>query len=418
MTVALLSIGTELTRGNITNTNGAWLATELTELGFEVTAIDVVDDDRSRIVDALKRLSQTHEFVFCSGGLGPTTDDITTECAAAALGVDLAIHPPSVIAIEKRMARFGRTMAESNRKQAFFPIGATILANDWGTAPGFAVKFGNATVFFTPGVPQEMKSLFVQRIVPLLGLPSDRTPTEIVFRTFGEGESELNDRLSGIETEYDVTIGYRVHFPEVDVKVLARAVEPETARHRAEQASLVVRKRLANCIYGEGKTNLPTVLGQHLDSLKQRFAVAESCTGGLVSSLITENPGVSSWFSGSIVSYANEVKIDVLGVPSELIETRGAVSLEVAKAMAEGVCRVTKSAFGLAITGIAGPTGGSEDKPVGTVCFAVTGPNGTHTYRKLLRGDRPRIQRLAAYHGMRLVLDYFTQLSARNTSER
>jgi nicotinamide-nucleotide amidase len=408
MTVAILGIGTELTRGDIANTNGAWLAKELTALGFEVAAIDVVDDDRTRIIDALSRLAKKHTLIVCTGGLGPTTDDITTECAAQILGVDLELDAPSLTAIESRMARFGHSMTESNRKQAYFPKGATIFSNDWGTAPAFKITLGSATVFFTPGVPTEMKAIFEERIVPSLGIPLDRTPYEIVFRTFGAGESALNDRLRGIEAEFDVTIGYRVHFPEVDIKVLARDANLEGAKTRANQAASVVRTRLSDCIYGEGKTFLPLVLGSHFDALNQRFAIAESCTGGLVSSLITEQPGVSSWFAGSVISYANDVKSDVLGVSKETLLLHGAVSTEVAQSMVEGVCSILRCTYGLAITGIAGPTGGSEEKPVGTVVFAVKGPRGIVTIKKHFHGERARVQRVAAYFGLKLVLDYLT----------
>jgi nicotinamide-nucleotide amidase len=195
-----------------------------------------------------------------------------------------------------------------------------------------------------------------------------------------------------------------VRFPEVDVKILARDEDSDKARQRAEQASKVVRERLKDCIYGEGPTSYPETIGGKIAAIGGKLAVAESCTGGLVASLITENPGVSNWFSGSIVSYGNEVKAAVLGVDSALIKTHGAVSLEVASAMVEGVCRITGASHGLAITGIAGPTGGTPDKPVGTVCFAVHSPQGTWTTRKILVGDRARVQRLAAYHGLRLVL--------------
>ena len=408
MTVALLGIGTELTRGDISNTNGGWLAKELTELGFEVAAIDVVDDYLPRIVDAIRRLSERHEVVICTGGLGPTTDDITREAAAAVLGVELRLDATSLVAIEARMSRFGRSMSPSNRNQAAFPEGAQIIANDFGTAPGFAIFPGYSKVFFLPGVPQEMKSMFAACIVDKLGLPQARTPYELLFRTFGLGESAVNDRLVGIEAQFGITIGYRVHFPEVDVKLLCRDPSSEAARHRAQQASLVVRERLGDYIYAEGPSSLPEVIGAKLVALKQKFALAESCTGGLVSALITEHPGVSPWYAGAVVCYGNEVKSRVLGVSPGLLETHGAVSKPVADAMVEGVCRITSADYALAITGLAGPSGGSDEKPVGTVCFAVKTPNGTRLDLRLLQGDRTRIQRLAAFHGLKMVLSALT----------
>lgn len=405
MTVALLGIGTELTRGDLANTNGTWLAQELTALGFEVTAIEVVDDERTRIVATLERLSQTHELVICTGGLGPTTDDLTTACAATLLGVALAFDPPSLTAIEARFVRLGREMTESNRKQAYFPSGATILANDWGTAPGFAIEHGKAKLFFTPGVPQEMRPMFAERIVPLLSIPQERTPHEVVLRTFGLGESAINDTLNGIESEFDVTVGYRIRFPEVDVKVLVRDVDSTKALDRAEQAKAAIFSRLGSYVYGEGPVTLPIVIGQTLTRLNRKLAVAESCTGGLLSSIITEQSGVSGWFLGGVVSYANEVKTAILQVQPELLVKHGAVSEAVARAMAEGVAAATGADYALAITGVAGPEGGSDDKPVGTVCFALRTPLGQVSCRKQLTGERVRIQRLSAYHALKLLLD-------------
>ncbi|MGC4069720.1 MAG: CinA family nicotinamide mononucleotide deamidase-related protein [Polyangiaceae bacterium] len=405
MTVALLGIGTELSRGDVTNTNGAWLARELTELGFEVAAIDVVDDDEERIIDALLRLSAKHELAFCTGGLGPTTDDITTECVAAALRTSLELHPPSLRAIEERLARFGRAMSASNEKQAYFPKGATVIPNDWGTAPGFSVRVNDCKIYFLPGVPSEMTEIFRHRILPDLAAPRHRTPFELVLRTVCEGESVINDRLSDVEATFDVTLGYRTRFPEVDVKILTKDVDLERARERAERAKAAVCERLSDCVYGAGTDTLPSRLGDELSARGLSLALAESCTGGLAASLITRCPGVSSWFDGSIVSYANEVKSRVLGVATHLIETHGAVSSEVAEAMVNGVCRATGSPCGLAITGIAGPSGGTPAKPVGTVWFGLRDPSGTRSFREVFAGDRLRIQQLAAHFGLKRLLD-------------
>lgn len=404
MTVALLCIGTELTRGDVTNTNGSWLAQELTERGFEVAAIDVVDDDLGRIIDALRRLSALHEWVICTGGLGPTTDDITRDAAAALLGVELNLDPSSLQAIETRMLRFGRVMSPSNRRQAYFPAGATVLPNDYGTAPGFVMQFGRAKLAYLPGVPQEMRGMFADQVAPLLELPEARTPFEQLFHTYGMGESALNDALEGIEAEFDVTIGYRVRFPEVDVKVLAREISEEASKAKAERASRVVRERLGEHIYAEGRQSMPEVLGERLMNRNGKLAIAESCTGGLVSSLITEQAGASAWFLGGVVCYANEVKTGLLGVKSSDLESHGAVSREVAEALAHGIRRLTSADYGLSITGIAGPTGGTADKPVGTVWFGLVTKEHCVVENRQFHGERTRIQRLAAYHGLKMLL--------------
>ncbi len=397
------------------NTNGSWLAKELTILGFEVAAIDVVDDEPARIVSALVRLAAAHEVVICTGGLGPTTDDLTTACAAKALGTELERHEPSVRAITERLARYGRTLSESNAKQAYFPRGAEILPNDWGTAPGFLVRLGPAKVFFLPGVPSEMMALFEHRVAKCLGLPPDRTPFEVLLRSFGLPESSLNDRLAGIAEQHDVVVGYRVRFPEIDIKLHARDPDPEKAAARAEQAAVAVVERLGPVVYGRGDVTLAGALGNRLILAGRELGVAESCTGGLVASLITAEAGASQWFRGGIVAYANEVKTHLLGVTPDVIETKGAVSVEVARAMAIGACQALGSQVGLGITGIAGPSGGSEEKPVGTVCFGIHGPAGTYSEVRKFTGERPRIQRMAAFHALSLLLGDLASLPRENS---
>lgn len=334
MTAGLLGIGTELTRGDIANTNGAWLARELTLLGFEVTAIDVVDDDPDRIVAALERLTNAHELVICTGGLGPTTDDVTTVAAARALGVDLRLDSASFDAIRARLVQFGRGMTESNSKQALFPSGAEILANHWGTAPGFSIRLGRARCVFLPGVPSEMMEIFQHQLVSSLDLPLKRTPFEILLHSFGLPESTLNDRLQGIEREFGIVIGYRVRSPEIDIKLHARDDRLEVAMERAERAAAAVVERLGEVIYGRGNVTLAGVLAEKLTKRGLDLGLAESCTGGLVASLLTAEAGASRWLRGGVVAYSNQVKSSILGVPSSAIELNGAVSIEVAEAMA------------------------------------------------------------------------------------
>jgi nicotinamide-nucleotide amidase len=405
MTVALLGIGTELSRGDLANGNGTWLARELTDLGFEVAAIDVVDDDPRRIAGALLRLSEQHELVVCTGGLGPTTDDLTTATVADALGVPLELHEPSALRIGERLARYGRTLSDSNKKQAYFPKGACVLPNEWGTAPGFCVYFGKCRCYFLPGVPSEMREIFRHHIVPDLGLPVERTPFERLLHTYGLPESTLNDKLAGLEDAHHVTIGYRVRFPEIDVKVHARDPQPMLAATRATAAARDVIERLGKVVYGIGNVSLPEVLGQRLLATHRSLGVAESCTGGLLASLLTQQAGASAWFRGGVVAYANDVKSKLLGVEANVIAAEGAVSESVAAAMAVGACSAVRANIGVGITGIAGPTGGSDAKPVGTVCFGIHDASGTRAVTQRFVGDRQRIQRVAAFHAMSMVLE-------------
>lgn len=404
MSAAILCIGTELTRGELQNTNATWLAEALTTIGFDVREIDCVDDDRARIEAALGRLSQAHEVVVCTGGLGPTTDDITTECAARLAGVELVRDEPSLELIRERLARFGRQMAVSNAKQADFPRGSRILPNPNGTAPGFELKLNRALAYFMPGVPFEMKAMFESFVEPsILPLLGDRH-FQVLLRTYGLAESEVNDRLAGIEAEFGVLIGYRATLPEIEVKVLARGASVELAKERAEAGARAVRERLGEeAIFGEGKTRFPEAVCLLLQAKSQTLALAESCTGGLVSELLTAHSGSSAVFRGGAVTYSNESKIALLGVPAVLLARFGAVSAEVARAMAEGARSAFNSDFALALTGIAGPTGATADKPVGLVHFAVASASGVSDRRVVFSGNRDQVRRRAAFAGLALV---------------
>lgn len=400
---AILCIGTEVTRGEVVNTNGNVLAEALTALGFEVTAIEAVDDHAGRIQESLSRLGREHAALVVTGGLGPTTDDITTLAVADLLGVPLERDTASLSRILELMARFGRTPAKSNEKQADFPRGAEVLPNAYGTAPGFAIRIASALACFMPGVPREMRAMFEASVAPRLSGMVDVALRQIRVRTSGMPESEVNDRLAGIEAEFDVTLGYRASFPVVEVKVLARATEPAEAEARARRAANVVRERLGHAVFGEGDLTFTAALGQELVSRGLTLACAESCTGGMIGQMLTESAGSSEFFAGSAVVYANSAKIALLGVPAELIERHGAVSAEVARAMAEGARARFAVDLAVAVTGIAGPGGGSEQKPVGLVHFAVASVAGTSDRQIVFPGDREMIRRRAAHAGLLMV---------------
>ncbi|MBN2192764.1 MAG: CinA family nicotinamide mononucleotide deamidase-related protein [Polyangiaceae bacterium] len=406
MRAAILCVGTELSRGETRDANGAWIARALAELGVEVAEISIVPDDPAAISAALERLSAVHELLLCTGGLGPTTDDITASVAARVLGVRLVRDAGTLERIRSRLATLGRPLTESNAKQADIPADATLLPNDAGTAPGFAVRLGQAKAWFMPGVPHEMQAMFSGSIAPsLMGLPPVPTST-IVLRTFGVGESVVNDRLAGIEAEYEIVLGYQVRFPEVLVKVQARAGSPGEATERARRAAAAVLRRLGPDVYGEGDRALPAVLSEKLAMLGLSLAVAESCTGGMVGALMTELPGASRVLEGGAIVYSNAAKQTLLGVPGAMLATYGAVSGEVALAMAEGALRACRADVALAITGIAGPGGGTSAKPVGLVELAVVGGGKSRQERAIFPGSRTRVRTLAAWNGMRLVLDH------------
>lgn len=405
MTAAVLSIGTELTRGELVNANAAWLGEQLTGLGFDVVEHVTVADDVGDIVAAMRRLAARVRVVVATGGLGPTSDDRTQEAAAEAMGVRLVRNEPALQRIRSRWEAMGREMPASNEKQADFPEGAEILPNPVGTAPGFAVSLGDCRLFFLPGVPREMTHLFQESVVPAIAPMGERNSHQIHIRSFGFTESQVGDLLSGIEEAHEgITLGYRAHFPEIEVKVLARAETASEAEERAREVAEEVRARLGDAVYGEREDTFAGAVGRLLREKRRTLAIAESCTGGLVGAMVTSVPGSSDYLLLDAVTYSNHSKTKVLGVTSECLRAHGAVSSECAAAMAEGALRISDADIAVSITGIAGPGGGTEAKPVGTVWFGLARKDApTFTKMRRLPGDRERIRKLAAYVALQMV---------------
>jgi len=407
MTCVVMSIGTELTRGELVNSNAAWLAAELTGLGFEVTTHLTVDDDRARIVETLRRAASGASVIVATGGLGPTTDDLTTDAIADALGLPLVRDEASLEHIRRRFEKFGRTMTPSNAKQADFPQGAEVLPNPIGTAAGFGVRIGRCASYFMPGVPSEMKRMFEEQVVSRIRPLAPGNLFQIRLRTFGLPESVVGEKLAGVEAAFAGTIiGYRAHFPEIEVKVLARGTSHGAARDICERATAEVRTRLGGHVYGDADDTFAGVVGRALRTRGWTLAIAESCTGGLVGHMLTREPGASDFLLLDAVTYANSAKARILSVDEETIRWHGAVSAEVASGMARGAKRVSGADIALSLTGVAGPSGGTEAKPVGTVYVALTRLDGTtDVVHRVFQGDRIRIQTLAAYAGLQMVRD-------------
>ncbi len=423
MPAAILSIGTELTRGELTNGNARWLGERLTELGFEVVEHATVADDAERIRATLLRLGQGTDVIVCTGGLGPTTDDLTAAAVAEALGVPVERDAASLAAIENRYKALARPMPAANAKQADLPRGATVLENAVGTAPGFVVSVGTARAFFMPGVPMEMQHIFETHVAPAIERLAPRTSHQIHIRTFGWPESVVAERLRDLDLggslhSPGVTLGYRVTFPEVEVKVLASAPladnPADAARELATRVATDVRSRLSDVAYGGKHDTYPQYIGGLLRKVGWKLALAESCTGGLIGKLLTDPPGSSDYFLGSAVVYANTAKARMLGVPEALLRDHGAVSEEVARSMAENALRTSGAEIAVAVTGIAGPTGGSKHKPVGTVCFAVAQRNEpTRSRTELFPGDRERVRLRTAYSALRSVAEAVNHVPAK-----
>ena len=405
MTAAVLSIGTELTRGELVNTNAAWLGEELTKLGFEVVEHATVDDQLERIVTLIRRFAETNRVVVVTGGLGPTSDDLTTAAAASATGVELRRDARVVEGIRQKFKAFGRVMPESNAKQGDFPEGAQVLPNPVGTAPGFALSLGEARFFFVPGVPREMKHIFHESILRAIAALAEPRTHQVHIRTFGMTESGVAQALHGLEKKHEgLTLGYRAHFPEIEVKVHVRADSAAEAERRSEAIAEDVRTLLGDAVFGGRADSFPEAVGQALRDKGKTLAVAESCTGGRVGEMLTRVSGASNYLLLDAVVYANSAKQAVLGVGEEILRAHGAVSAETAAAMAEGALRVAGADIAVSITGIAGPDGGTEDKPVGTIWFGLArrGERTITKHRKLPWG-RERVQILASYVALELV---------------
>ncbi|MCX7807838.1 MAG: competence/damage-inducible protein A [Deltaproteobacteria bacterium] len=406
MLVAILAIGTEVTRGEIVNTNAAFLARRVSELGGEISEHVVVPDEIEAIAKALERLGQSNELIVSTGGLGPTSDDLSAQAVAHLLKKALVLDEGALESVRKRLSLLGRPMRASHEKLALLPEGARPIPNPEGMAPGFVVNIGRAKAFFLPGVPREMERMFEESIAPFLVSELKRSSHVVYLRAFGEGESAIAERLSGLEKEFPgLRVGYRIVFPEIEIRLLM-SHEANDAASTLGLVAQEVRRRLGTLVYGEGNESFSAYVGRLLRERGLTIAVAESCTGGLVGQLLTSVPGSSDYFLLDAVTYSNGSKVQLLGVNPELIRAYGAVSAEVAAEMANGVVRISGAELGLSITGIAGPGGGNEVKPVGTVWMALARKDEKAKTRLFhFSGERERIRMLAAYHGLRWVAE-------------
>jgi len=353
------------------------------------------------------------DAVLVSGGLGPTQDDMTSDAAARALGLRLVLHPQVLEDLKSRFARRGLEMPLSNEKQAFFPEGAEVIPNPWGTACGFVIRRAGRILVFLPGVPRELERLMGEKVVPLLeGERREKTWIRVrTLKIFGLTESAIADRLQKVKPQdFSATLAYLPRYPENHVKITVREKSAQAADEKLRALESLIRERLQGRVIAADQETLEEVVGRLLREHGATLAVAESCTGGLVAHRLTRVPGSSDYFDRSAVVYSNAAKVQMLGVPESLIARVGAVSAEVAEAMAAGVREMGPTTLGLAVTGIAGPAGGSEEKPVGTVFIALAAPRGTFSKRYQFQGERTQIQALSAYVAMDWVRRYFLNL--------
>lgn len=390
----LLSQGDEVITGQTLDSNAAWLAERLTELGFDVVLQLTVGDRVDDIAWALNLGCERGDVLVCTGGLGPTQDDLTVQVVAEMTQDELVLDQDSLDHIQALYKSIGRTMPPANIKQAELPSRATILRNDWGTAPGVQVEHRGCQAYFVPGVPREMKALWKHRILPDLQRRFELPPERLlVFRCMGVHESKLAELMAPFQDRDGVVLGFRTMLPENQVKLrLSTALSDQEEQDISEQVLGILGK---HC-YGVNSPDLVQVIGDSLRERGETLATAESCTGGSISAQLTSAPGSSAYFMQGVCAYANSAKTQQAGVPADLITQHGAVSEPVALALAQGIRERAGTTYGLATTGIAGPGGGSPEKPVGTVHVALATPNGTHHIKLSLRGSRGRIVSLSA----------------------
>ncbi len=378
----ILCVGTELLLGNILNGNARWLAEQLATLGVPHHRQMVVGDNRERLIQAVREAADRCRLLITTGGLGPTPDDLTTEAIAAAFDTPLEEHPDAWADIQAKLAQRGRTPSTSVRRQALIPRGAALLPNPTGTAPGVIwTPRPGFTVMTFPGVPSEMQAMWRQSAVPWLGEGglSEGVFASRMLRFWGVAESALAEQVDDLLALENPTVAPYAGGGEVKLRLTARAEDEDAAKALLAPVEAELRARTGPLCYGADDDSLASVVLQALRRRGETVAVAESCTGGGLGAALAAVPGASEVFLGGVIAYANSVKQSLLGVPADLLERHGAVSDPVACAMAEGARRICGSSWALAVTGIAGPGGGSDSKPVGLVHLALAGPDGTRS---------------------------------------
>jgi len=381
----ILATGEEIRTGALVDSNSAYIAEQLELAGLKVVRLNGVGDDLDQLVAVLKEIGARADVCVVTGGLGPTVDDLSAQAAADAAGVRLQPDPAAMASIEDFFRRRNRPMNPSIRKQAVLPAGAEALFNPVGTAPGFQLRIGRCRFFFLPGVPFEMKRMLADQVLPrIAGLLGGCREVRRVqtLSCFGQTESLTGERLDGLGTQFPgVQLGLRARFPEIQVKLYTSGADEARVAAALNPAAGWARDRLGDLVFSDRGEPMEAVVGGLLRGRNASLAVAESCTGGLISHWLTEVAGSSDYFTLAAVTYANEAKARVLGVSEEALARCGAVHPDIARDMAEGVRRLAGATYGIATSGIAGPAGGSAEKPVGTVCIGLAAPGRVFGYR-------------------------------------
>jgi len=393
MNAEILAVGTELLMGQIANTNAQYISQRLNDIGINVYYHSVVGDNPARLKSVLQLALSRSDVVIMTGGLGPTQDDLTKETVAEIMGRKLVLHDESLKRMEDYFKKLNRPLTKNNIKQAYFPENCIVVRNDNGTAPGCIIEKENKIVVMLPGPPSEMKPMLDDTVIPYF---KSRTQEKIVskyLRVFGIGESLLEEKLMHlIEKQGNVTIATYAKDGEVTVRITTKSTDEAEALRELACVQKEIAEIVGDALYSDEDKELYQVVGEMLIQKGVTIAFAESCTGGLISSVITDIPGISAVFDRAVVSYSNKAKVENLGVKQETLDKFGAVSMETAVEMAEGIRKVAGTDLGLSVTGIAGPDGGTELKPVGLVYVALASKNGTVCKELRLAGNRRKIR--------------------------
>ena len=408
MQAVILSVGDELTLGQTIDSNSAWLSARLAEHGVLTAYHKTVPDNQPAIVDAVREAARAAGLVVVTGGLGPTADDLTRQALAEALGVPLRLHPPSLERIEQFFHRINRPMPVTNRIQAMCPEGAEMLDNDCGTAPGLRARLGGAEIVVFPGVPREMEPMFNRTVLPALRSRADRVVLMRTIRTFGAGESAVAEMLGPLmQRDLNPVVGTTVSRGVVSVRVRSEFPTAGQAARELDATCEEIERRLGALVFGGEHDSLESVVGRRLKAEGRKLACAESCTGGLLAKLLTDVPGSSEYFAGGWVAYSNSLKRSELHVSEATLAMSGAVSEPAAREMAEGALGNAAADYALSLTGVAGPGGGTPDKPVGTVWIGLAwreaGRVQSRAERHQLAGDREMVRERAARAALNLL---------------
>ncbi|HBG7334156.1 TPA: competence/damage-inducible protein A [Clostridioides difficile] len=400
MKAEIISVGTEILLGDIVNTNSQFLAKELASLGIEVYHQSTVGDNKQRLLECFDESLKRSDFVITTGGLGPTGDDMTKETAAEYFGQKLELHKHSLEVLESFFVKTGKKMAENNMKQVYFPKDAIVLKNNNGTAPGAILEKDGKFIIVLPGPPREMKAMFNESVKPYLQQFTNEMLVSKTLRLYGIGESNLElEILDIINEQTNPTVALYAKELEVTIRITAKAENEREAFKLIKPVEEKIKSRVGKYVYtegdisiSEGETALEDAVSKLLVEKNLTIAVAESCTGGLVSSSLINYPGISSVFLEGCVTYSNDSKMKRLGVKRETLEEFGAVSEQTAIEMAEGVAKGLKANIGISTTGVAGPSGGTKEKPVGLVYTAIYINGKTIVKKNIFNGDRRKIR--------------------------